>query len=147
MCGQEAELSQKFLDLMCLVMYVRNKNSHCVCTLYVLSAKTPQKQKKSLIENFDFLNQRLDFLMVGDRRIELLTSSVSRKRSTSELTALMFRRSARCPEPHSAIFYYFVAAMSSVYRKKNQHKNKKYGGSMWESNPPEPLRLIAVKKP
>ena len=26
--------------------------------------------------------------MVGDRRIELLTSSVSRKRSTSELTAL-----------------------------------------------------------
>ena len=25
--------------------------------------------------------------MVGDRRIELLTSSVSRKRSTSELTA------------------------------------------------------------
>ena len=26
-------------------------------------------------------------IMVGDRRIELLTSSVSRKRSTSELTA------------------------------------------------------------
>ena len=45
--------------------------------------------------------------MVGDRRIELLTSSVSRKRSTSELTTLVHNA-----EYHSRI-YSFVKSLTA----------------------------------
>ncbi len=79
------------------------------------------------------------YSMVGDRRIELLTSSVSRKRSTSELTTLRqnaeyhiricgFVKSHTCPFSKIKVYScetdkYHVRAWKPIYCKGLQHKN------------------------
>ena len=54
----------------------------CYCSALLYTRK---KKKSGFEENL--LNRCYCYFLVGDRRIELLTSSVSRKRSTSELAA------------------------------------------------------------